>query len=511
MCEEFRIDPYKIASNKKIYSELTEKCGQPYPELSLKEKLTVKFIPSEKEYYVNKNILGLYDDSDRPKNYYPSYFLTDFKSPYNPALNDVEEIRKKEKKKYKSLIDLNLKPRIKSFVETKTLAPKESTVIYPGTDSLKYHPLTQIPERYEPEGFLKSWVDYLWGNSEESLNNVLQFSKPNKADLKRLFTEKPYRLFERRRKSLLIRQKLKTLTVDLCLKNIEEEDFKFDRVETKDSPYVIEIHTMINDAMNRSFIPNGRYSSGSVVCQGSIVHLQEKLDGNLTDRFTGMSLVEKDVTLCQLLLTLTILQGQYGILHNKISAKNIAFLDIKQSKGYFKYKIAGRTFYLPNVGFLAMFVGFDDARILNPMYGVDQYRGIRNVKVSAEVEPFWGNKAGNELIVKSFKTKYLPILDEKYDYKTYERNKSDQNIFIDGFDSTPDITVDLSDMRTYPAFDFKKDVEDLVKIFFPNRNYVFDGLRAILPDLTAAVLFPQFSELKFNVIEEFRWPSHINF
>ncbi|QHR78448.1 hypothetical protein KM759_gp096 [Lymphocystis disease virus 4] len=506
MCEEFRTNPRKNMSNKKNYLEKRTLCGEPYPELSLKEGENIKFLQSKEEYRINKNILGLYHDSDRPKNYYPSYFLNNFKSSYNPASENIKEIQKKEKQKSKSLVDLNLKFKPSVSVESKILIPEEPVSFYPGTEPLKYHPLTQIPDRRDADGFLKSWVNYFWGNPEESLTKMLQFSRPNKAKIKTLFEEKPYRLFERRRKSLLIRQTLKVFKTDLCVEDLTDELFKFDRVKTIDSPYVIEIHTMINDAMNRSFMPNGRYSSGSVVCQGFIIHLQEKLDGTLTERLPTMSSLEKNVILCQLLLTLSILQGQYGILHTNITAENIAFLNIKQSDGYFKYKIAGRTFYLPNVGFIAVFIGFDNARVLNPMYEVDHYRGIRNVKVFAEVEPFWGNKAGNELVVEPFKTKYLPILDEKYDYETYKRNDSDQNIFINGFDSVPDLTVDLSDMRTYPAFDFKKDIEDLIKIFL-NQNYVFDGLRSVLPDLTAAVLFPQFSKVKFDIIEEFRWPS----
>ncbi|BCB67500.1 hypothetical protein [Lymphocystis disease virus 2] len=505
MCEEFKTDPHKNVLNKKAYLELKKKCGEPYPELSLKENLNVKFVQSTEEYHINKNILGLYNDSDRPKNYYPSYFLNNFKSYYNPASENIEEIQKNKKKKYKSLIDINLKPKPVTFVKSEILVDEESVISYPSTDPLKYHPLTQIPDRHEAEGFLKSWVDYLWGNLDDSLNKILQFSRPDQAEIEALFMEKPYRLFERRRKSLLIRQKLKISKIDLCFENLNDEHLKFDRVKTIDSPYIIDIHTMINDAMNRSFMPNGRYSSGSVVCQGFIIHLQEKINGKLAEKLPAMSQLERNVTLCQLLLTLTILQGQYGILHNNITPENIIYLDIKQSDNYFKYKIAGRTFYLPNIGFIAAITGFDNARVLNPMYDIDQYRGIRNVKVSAEVDAFWGNKAGNELKIESFKTKYLPILDEKYNYKTYKRNDSNQNIFVDGFDSVPDLTIDLADMRTYPAFDFKKDVQDLIKIFL-DKDYIFDDLRSVLPDLTAAILFPQFSEVKFDVIEEFRWP-----
>ncbi len=55
MCQDFTIHPHKSLSRNE-YLNLVEKCGEPYPELAVKDVSTTLSKMTPDEYKINKHI-----------------------------------------------------------------------------------------------------------------------------------------------------------------------------------------------------------------------------------------------------------------------------------------------------------------------------------------------------------------------------------------------------------------------------------------------------------------------
>ncbi|NP_078677.1 Phosphotransferase [Lymphocystis disease virus 1] len=302
-------------------------------------------------------------------------------------------------------------------------------------------------------------------------------------------------------------------------------------------------------------IPNLVYTFKTVFCDNCTVSLNRGIQSGkcyiilmeLLDRsIKNLNLSPQQIEsgLLQLLLTLAVLHGQYGIVHKNIKAVNI-LIKIVRPGGFWEYQIAGRTFYVPNYGVIFFLSDFGYATIYHAVNNETNYYGTRNATLTAAGAPLgWGSMAGTEIIINPFNSTLNLDMKENtnvvlwkagdYELGYYTINKlTPQNL------ATVQIAIDLSDMRAYPAWEFMGDIYDLLRTFVggnrffqpgkhikltynyvrnsiyqeaelhPDFIYNMNGMasRFLLADVMAAYLFPEAAFQQVQIIETYVWPQ----
>jgi len=164
-----------------------------------------------------------------------------------------------------------------------------------------------------------------------------------------------------------------------------------------------------------------------------------------------------EVCLFQLMAGLHTVQHYYQLWNYDIKKSNILYYKI-QKGGYWKYKILGKEYYIPNLGFLLVLNDFGIGQILSPKY--------------------MGEK---DTITKSFGTRLAEIKENKFIplniCDNYNLGESINVTWNDGEESTgikvykKNITQSLKTFPelfnnvNIPPFEFYNDTQDIIRLF----------------------------------------------
>lgn len=105
----------------------------------------------------------------------------------------------------------------------------------------------------------------------------------------------------------------------------------------------------------------------------------------LKQNYNKLTLLEWKVFMFQILSTLAVIQSHYpGFKHNDLKANNILIHKVKKTDKKIKYKICGKNFMTPNIGYMLKLCDFDFASI----------RDIKQNVINQKVETPWAKKNG---------------------------------------------------------------------------------------------------------------------
>ncbi|AAS18054.1 unknown [Singapore grouper iridovirus] len=192
--------------------------------------------------------------------------------------------------------------------------------------------------------------------------------------------------------------------------------------------------------------------------------------------------------LAQVLLGLAALQRNLGMVHYDIKAHNV--LVKKTLPGGFwaiRDSFNGQTFYVPNLGYMCMLADYGVSRLVRQSVNFSPYHGIRQCRVDVTGLAGWGDNAGKEFKITPFSTQLTPELvngvavriktnkTARY-WRSSENDKAlhktTYNVFSGNHDYRPSIPVDLNDMARFPAWEWRGDVSDVVRMIVGgNRVY----------------------------------------
>ncbi|AOC55143.1 serine/threonine protein kinase [Lymphocystis disease virus 3] len=353
-----------------------------------------------------------------------------------------------------------------------------------------------------------------------------------------------------------------------CDKDAPESCGKFDDWIAEETPYELGVQTMVNQALDARYTQNFIYTIGAGACQECAVEifgriktgkcytvLMEPAAFSLAEILDELTPEENFNAMQQLLMGLTVLHGEYGILHRDIKSHNILVLP-GPDKGYFQYKIEDRTFYIPCMGRIYALADFGVSQILNSDYKkINAMMGTRNFEIVRNSNPVeWGETAGLEYDMVPFSTKLKPkfyknkvYLNPNKHFKKWWKTPEEAhglytiNYFTLNEDPEPTVKVDLNNTRRFPPQEFVGDVQDVIRIFVGGPQYfqkhhhhkrpfnhplfhklkymtLYDPIfglnllylnpvKYVYPDVLVAFLFPELSKIQSETIDYFTWNS----
>lgn len=240
-------------------------------------------------------------------------------------------------------------------------------------------------------------------------------------------------------------------------------------------------HILLKEALENKLTQNFLFVYGMTFCKMCSltlnkknkegfcsVTLMEMADGDLRDwerdiRHKTSSLEYNSLLeniLFQILSAVYVLQKVFSLLHNDIKAENILIKRIA-SGGYWKYIIEGETYFIPNMGVIALIADFGVSRSFDLKYSLDGYLGERNAKiVDGKFQPFV-----TSFFLSFQKGKLQKMKPSQFNW--VNRQSGTRNRFhktIGNFNKK----FMLSDL--YPPFEFFYDLQDVVRLFLGGKR-----------------------------------------
>lgn len=152
------------------------------------------------------------------------------------------------------------------------------------------------------------------------------------------------------------------------------------------------IHLYVNEILLERRSQNFLFVYGKTIVENCNIVLNTKsyqtychflfleiADGSLADLPLHQEQLQYNIFF-QLLTALQVLQSRYSFLHNDIKTENILILRTTPG-GLWEYVIDGNTYYVKNLGYVALISDFGVSRSFDPRYTLDGYLGERNAFV----------------------------------------------------------------------------------------------------------------------------------
>lgn len=254
----------------------------------------------------------------------------------------------------------------------------------------------------------------------------------------------------------------------------------------KQYPVEYLFNKLINDLINEKMCPNFSYTFAIFFCDKCILNefdvkpIHTQCSETVVELFDFTLDKLKDLRdevilsiLFQVLFAIAAIQTEYGLFHNDIKKENI-LIKVIPSGGYWEYNLSGRTYYVPNYGYIAALNDFGVSLSFKPGISNKDY-GRRQAEVIRDPN-------NDTFLFKPFTTKYYPNVSKS---GTVSKIKSHSlggkglgltwNHFYKNFDSEPSISVDLDDMSRFPVYYFHYDIIDAIFMIIGGKRTLQPG------------------------------------
>ncbi|CCV02501.1 Serine/threonine protein kinase [Armadillidium vulgare iridescent virus] len=231
------------------------------------------------------------------------------------------------------------------------------------------------------------------------------------------------------------------------------------------------------------------------------VTMVEKADSDLKGLTNQCSQLS---ALFQILAAVHCIHILYGMHHRDIKIENVLIRKIPYKPNqYWRFKVDGFSYFVPNMGFIALLNDFGVSDALSPAISDNDY-GVRNAEVV-------GTSNGFKFV--PFTTKRYPQLEKNGSitpiapYHLRGSKTLTLNKFWKNFNSQPSIAVDLADFQRFPAFAMYQDIQDTLRMFIGGPQTVQPGSHDVMKGLVPAVK-QELSKYYERLAPTSMWPEH---
>lgn len=294
------------------------------------------------------------------------------------------------------------------------------------------------------------------------------------------------------------------------------------RAKNLEFPIEYLLNQMMNTILNDGLCPSFNYTYCILFCdQCEVAERFYKANGNIgikskitTCSVTMVEKADSDLkglddqwaqlsALFQVLAAVHCIHTLYGIHHRDIKIENVLMRKIpRRENEYWKYKVDGIDYYVPNPGFIAILNDFGVSNSFSPSISYADY-GVRNARVSN----------GNFV---PFTTQRYPQMDKRGKITGIPSPRLrgpggatlTLNRFWKKFDSKPSISVYLDDFQQFPTFGMYQDIQDVLRMFIGGKQTVQPGSHEKMKNLDKDVkhaLLPFDEHLSPTSI----WPNRV--
>jgi hypothetical protein len=268
--------------------------------------------------------------------------------------------------------------------------------------------------------------------------------------------------------------------VEVAVKEGRISYSEFRNAMQKRYPIEYLFNKLINDLLDDRICPNFTYTHSIFFCDKCSVGdkaqvktqcsetVVELFDSTL-DKLTDLSDQVVLSTLFQILAGVSSIQLKYGLFHADIKKENILVKTIP-SGGYWTYIIDGKTYYVPNLGYLVALNDFGVSTAYKPGFG-GKNLGRRQAMVVKERD--------GVVRLEPFTTRVYPQVGKSGAITPIVPPRlfggGTWNQFYENFDSKPSIAVDLRDTARFPVFHFHYDIMDVIYTFVGGKRTIQPG------------------------------------
>jgi hypothetical protein len=268
--------------------------------------------------------------------------------------------------------------------------------------------------------------------------------------------------------------------VEVAVKEGRISYSEFRNAMRKRYPIEYLFNKLINDLLDDRICPNFTYTHSIFFCDKCSVGdkaqvktqcsetVVELFDFTL-DKLTELSDQVVLSTVFQILAGVSSIQLKYGLFHADIKKENILVKTIP-SGGCWTYIIDGKTYYVPNLGYIVALNDFGVSQAYKPGFG-GKNLGRRQAMVVKERD--------GVVRLEPFTTRVYPQVGKSGSITPIVPPRlfggGTWNQFYQNFDSKPSIAVDLRDMARFPAFHFHYDIMDVIYTFVGGKRTVQPG------------------------------------
>ena len=236
-----------------------------------------------------------------------------------------------------------------------------------------------------------------------------------------------------------------------------------------------------------------------------IITVIEMASGDLQNYFKSSSATDKEIysALFQIMAGLHAIQMNGQIMNNDIKAKNILYYNVKPG-GYWKYKLNGKNFYVPNYGKMFVLNDFGVSTLYDPNFQLypNKYRNVFNLgsryainidgqfspieslteynkKISSSKTIQWTTDENNKIISRGATFK----LDRETGRVLISRTKltpfQKSYLFKKGITTNPKTWDFFENPSIIPPFEFYNDVQDVLRTFVGGKRTTQNGCHSL--------------------------------
>ena len=296
---------------------------------------------------------------------------------------------------------------------------------------------------------------------------------------------------------------------------------KFSRLDKKDLDHlysfssnswyeILMLRKIIKPLIETKICPNIPLLIDTFVCDKSefmlreqkkvypaVITVTELANGDLRDYLKFETPTDNELysALFQIMAGLHCLQKYGQILNNDIKARNILYYNVKEG-GYWKYKINGKYFYVPNYGKIFVLNDFGVSTIYNPdiqMYPdydskmfnlgsrfainingifspVHSEVEINNNKYKKTDPVRWIDKYDSEITSYGAKYKMYKFTNEIVSSETILTSKQKEFLYRKKICTNPKKMEYFSNPLIIPPFEFYNDTQDVIRMFIGGKR-----------------------------------------